>query len=71
MQPVTVSKEMDEKITTYATLLGVSKEEFIVQALQHYFNVAEELLHANGTDESALTKFSYDEFWDGVDTEDT
>jgi shikimate kinase len=57
-----------ESIEEYSKLLNKEPSIIIKEALEDYFaKVEKELLESNLEKESALTTFSYDEFWDGVD----
>ena len=58
---------LDQKIETNAGLLGIDKTTFIKNAIEYYLGVTSDIIYRQGKDESNLTKFSYDEFWDGLD----
>jgi len=59
-----------ESIKEYSELLNKEPSIIIKEALDDYFaKIQKELLENNLEQESALTTFSYDEFWDGVDLE--
>jgi hypothetical protein len=60
-----------EAIKEYSKILDKEPSIIIKEALEDYFaKVEKELLKDNMEKESALTTFSYDEFWDGVDIDD-
>ena len=59
-----------EALQEYSQLLKRPIDVIVKEALEDYFaKVEKELLEKALADENALTSLSYDEFWDGVDTE--
>ncbi len=63
----TIDAQTMENLEAFETLLQKDRDTIVEEALRAYFLRAEELLHARGEDENALTNLSYDEFWDGLD----
>jgi len=61
-----LSSQQLQRLREYSHELGIDTQTMITQAVDNYLDVCEEKL-ARQNDESAQTKFSYDEFWDGVD----
>jgi shikimate kinase len=60
-----------EAIENYAKLLNKEPSDIIKEALEDYFvKVEKELLEENFEKESALTSFSSEEFFDGLDFDD-
>jgi len=60
-----------EAIQNYAKLLNKEPSDIIKEALEDYFvKVEKELLEENFEKESALTSFSSEEFFDGLDFDD-
>jgi len=57
-----------ESIKDYSKLLNKEPSIIIKEALDDYFaKVEKELMQNNLEKENALTTFTYDEFWDGLD----
>ncbi len=60
-----------EAIENYAKLLNKEPSDIIKEALEDYFvKVEKELLEESFEKESALTSFSSEEFFDGLDFDD-
>jgi len=60
-----------EAIQNYAKLLNKEPSDIIKEALEDYFvKVEKELLEKSFEKESALTSFSSEEFFDGLDFDD-
>ena len=67
----TLDAKMMETLHDYSKLLKRPPEIIIKEALEEYFaKVEKELLEKAMADENALTTLSYDEFWDGLDTDE-
>ena len=57
-----------EAIKDYSKLLNKEPSTILKEALEEYFaKIEKELLEKSFEKESALTNFSYDEFFDGLD----
>ena len=61
----TLKPETLESLKAFALLLGKTPSEIVEEALMRYF--AEEEQRMAAKDERAMTTFTYDEFWDGLD----
>ncbi|WP_345972783.1 hypothetical protein [Sulfurimonas diazotrophicus] len=60
--------ETVEALQTYSALLKKEPAVIIKEALQGYFEAAEQqLLHKAAQETDPMTDLDYDEFWDGVD----
>lgn len=64
----TLDAETVEKLTAFGELLGKDANTMLNEALQLYFETAEEkLAEQSAAERDAMTNLSFDEFWDGVD----
>ncbi len=60
-----------QSLQEYSELLKRPIDIVIKEALEEYFvKVEKELLEKAMADENALTSLSYDEFWEGLDTDE-
>ncbi|WP_457597584.1 hypothetical protein [Hydrogenimonas sp.] len=64
--------ETYETLANYAQILRLPPELIVEQALEAFFLEASRQLNSrNGLDDNAQTNLSYDEFWEGVDLEES
>ena len=63
-----LNSSLIEALMEYSSLLNKEPSVIIKEALEEYFaKVEKEILEKSLEKESALTSFSYDEFFDGLD----
>jgi len=63
-----LNSSLIEALMEYSSLLNKEPSVIIKEALEEYFaKVEKEILEKSLEKESALTNFSYDEFFDGLD----
>jgi len=64
-EEIRLKPDTREMLEAFASLLNKTPSEIVEEALLRYF--AEEEQRLAEDEERALTTFSYDEFWDGLD----
>lgn len=64
----TLDADTVDKLAAFGELLDKDVSTMINEALQLYFETAEEkLAEKDAAERDAMTNLSFDEFWDGVD----
>ncbi len=61
-----------ENLKVFSEITGKSQSTLIEEALESYFDtIQKQMLQKSMIDENAQTNLSYDEFWEGVDIDES
>ncbi len=61
-----------ENLKIFSEITGKSQSTLIEEALENYFDTLQkQMLQKSMIDENAQTNLSYDEFWEGVDIDES
>jgi predicted transcriptional regulator len=65
---ITLRPDTVDNLQAFSELLKKDVNTILEEALQHYFEEAQQKLIEKGIEEDAsMTNLDYDEFWDGLD----
>jgi len=72
IKPIRMSAEILEELLNFSEIEKRPPDAIVQEALEAWFDARHKaLLEKNLTDENAQTNLSYDEFWDGIDLEES